>query len=122
MSKLTFEPLVLHRGAADWGLPMTHIITRQGADPYDRLANAAIAEIPSIQPYCMGASRTDLEYAETQLAYATLFTAAPVLLAALEEVLGWHDDADDPHKPIEVRASYMRARAAVALAKGEITE
>jgi len=40
------------------------------------------------------------------------------LLEALEDVLGWHDDADNLYKPIEVRAAYMRARAAIAKAKG----
>ena len=35
------------------------------------------------------------------------------LRAALKECLGWHDYADDMYKPIEVRAAYMRARAAL---------
>lgn len=47
-----------------------------------------------------------------------LATAAPDLLAALKDCLGWHDFADDLHKPIEVRAAYMRARAAIAKAEG----
>ena len=51
--------------------------------------------------------------------FARLFAAAPELLEALEDVLGWHDDADNLHKPIEVRAAYMRARAAIAKVKGE---
>jgi hypothetical protein len=29
---------------------------------------------------------------------------------ALRDCLGWHDYADDLHKPVEVRAAYMRAR------------
>jgi hypothetical protein len=29
---------------------------------------------------------------------------------ALRDCLGWHDYADDLHKPAEVRAAYMRAR------------
>lgn len=29
----------------------------------------------------------------------------------LRDCLSWHDYADDLHKPIEVRAAYMRARA-----------
>lgn len=79
---ITFDPITLHRGYADWGLPMSHVITRPGADPYDR--NAIIADIPSVQPYCMGASAADIEYADTQLAYATLFAAAPDLLKVAE--------------------------------------
>jgi len=35
------------------------------------------------------------------------------LRAALREVLSWHDYSNDMHKPIEVRAAYMRARAAL---------
>lgn len=116
---ITFDPITLHRGYADWGLPMSHVITRQGADPYDR--RGIIAEIPSVQPYCMGATPAEIAYADTQLAYATLFAAAPDLLSALVEVLGWNDDADNPHKPIEVRAAYMRAHAAIAKANGKET-
>jgi hypothetical protein len=29
---------------------------------------------------------------------------------ALRDCLGWHDYADDLHKPVEVRAAYVRAR------------
>lgn len=35
------------------------------------------------------------------------------LRAALRECLSWHDYSNDMHKPIEVRAAYMRARAAL---------
>jgi hypothetical protein len=35
------------------------------------------------------------------------------LRAALRECLSWHDYSNDMHKPIEVRATYMRARAAL---------
>jgi len=49
-------------------------------------------------------------------ATATLFAAAPDLAEALKDVLSWHDFADDMHKPVEVRAAYMRARAALARA------
>lgn len=49
-------------------------------------------------------------------ATATLFAAAPDLAGALKDVLSWHDFADDMHRPVEVRAAYMRARAALAKA------
>ncbi len=49
---------------------------------------------------------------------ARLIAAAPDLLAALEDCLSWHDFSDDLTKPIEVRAPYMRARSAIAKAKG----
>ena len=41
------------------------------------------------------------------------------LRAALREILGWHDYSNDMHKPIEVRAAYMRARAALDYRKME---
>ena len=40
-------------------------------------------------------------------------TESMKLRAALREILGWHDYSNDMHKPIEVRAAYMRARAAL---------
>lgn len=49
---------------------------------------------------------------------ARLIAAAPDLYEALKDVLSWHDFADDMHKPIEVRAAYMRARAALTRAGG----
>ena len=52
-------------------------------------------------------------------ANARLIAAAPDMLEALTDCLGWHDFADDLHKPIEVRAAYMRARAAISKATGE---
>lgn len=39
-----------------------------------------------------------------------LASAAPELREALRELLGWQDLANDLTKPLEVRASYMRAR------------
>lgn len=51
-------------------------------------------------------------------ANARLIAAAPELLEALEDLLGWRDDSNNLHKPIEVRAAYMRARAAIAKARG----
>jgi hypothetical protein len=41
------------------------------------------------------------------------------LAEALRELLGWHDDADNLHKPIEVRAAYIRARALLARIDGD---
>lgn len=39
-----------------------------------------------------------------------LAATAPELLQTLRELLGWQDLADDLTKPLEVRATYMRAR------------
>jgi len=54
-----------------------------------------------------------VQHGEALLAIAD---AAPDLAEALKDVLSWHDFADDMHKPVEVRAAYMRARAALARA------
>jgi hypothetical protein len=76
-------PWKLFVGHADWGMPMSHTIFPEGAaDDYGNV----IAEIPSVQPYCMGAKQKDIKRARVQAANANLIAAAPDLLAALEEL------------------------------------
>lgn len=55
-------------------------------------------------------------------ANAHLITASPALYQALAECLSWHDYSDDLTKPAEIRAAYMRARRALANARGEFDE
>ena len=74
-------PWRLHVGSADWGMPMTHIIYQDGAA---NIYENVIAEIPSVQPYCMGATKKDLRRSNVQSANARLITAAPALLPAVE--------------------------------------
>lgn len=69
-------------------------------------------------PPCYGSSAHVPVNLSGGSADARLVAAAPELVDALREVLGWHDDADNLHKPIEVRAAYMRARALVTRIDG----
>ena len=59
----------------------------------------------------------DMEYMEVPGEWLPPVTEAAAeiekLRAALRDCLGWHDYSNDMHKPIEVRAAYMRARAAL---------
>jgi len=55
--------------------------------------------------------------AEAEAKDAMLANAA--LREALKEVLSWHDYTDDMHKPVEVRAAYMRARATLAQSRSD---
>jgi hypothetical protein len=82
-----------------------------GADPYD--FELVIAEIMSVQPYCVGASRKDLERAAAQMANACLIASAPDLLAALCDL---HDAVNSGGYP---HVAMNAARAAIKLAKGE---
>ena len=70
-------------GHSDWGMPCSHIIVRKGETGNDM--DTWIAELLSVTPYCMGASRKDKARAGSQLANAHLIAAAPTLLEALRE-------------------------------------
>jgi hypothetical protein len=72
------EEWVLSRGWADWGMSCEHSITQGPTE---------IARIPSVTPYCMGASAKDVNYAAQQWKNALLLAAAPDLLAALKAAL-----------------------------------
>ena len=63
-----------------------------------------------------GADEIERKKAETASLLNTLAdarTESMRLRAALRDCLSWHDYSNDMHKPIEVRAAYMRARAAL---------
>ena len=85
----------------EWGIhwpPKTGWIKRLTGDP------AASVPMPGRTPVAMQLARkTRLELEQENVR----------LRAALHDVLGWHDYSNDMHKPIEVRAAYMRARAAL---------
>ena len=66
-------------GHSDWGLPTAHIIVREGDTGNDM--DTWIAEVPSVTPYCAGASHRDKTRASTQLANARLIASAPTLAA-----------------------------------------
>ena len=64
----------LNRGWADWGMPCEHSIFQ---------GEIEIARIPSVTPYCMGASAKDKDYAAQQWKNAQLLVAAPEMAEML---------------------------------------
>ena len=107
--KHTPGPWRLQRGFSDWGLPLQHDVF-VGPDESPQ----QIAGVPSITPYCLGASIKDREYAASQWANAQLIAAAPELLEALKDLLR---DAQDrlTEVPDEL---YHRCREIITRAEG----
>jgi hypothetical protein len=68
---------------ADWGLSTEHQICKC-ENPKDE--RDIVAYVPSIQPYCIGASRADKEYAREQANNAVLISEAPALKARVEKL------------------------------------
>ena len=110
------------RGLADLfeaGDAPRHVVLhmRAGADEIERLRDRL--EIDPSHPYDGIYARDEtIRGLEKQIAsllnlLADARTESMKLRAALHDVLGWHDYSNDMHKPIEVRAAYMRARAAL---------
>lgn len=71
----------LIRGMADWGISMEHQICKC-KNPKDE--RDIVAYVPSMQPYCMGASVADKEYARDQAQNALLISEAPTMKAKIE--------------------------------------
>ena len=86
---------------------------RAGADEIARLRAGGCARDQGTTQYCAEAAKKDAEIASLLNTLANARTESIKLRAALHDVLGWHDYSNDMHKPIEVRAAYMRARAAL---------
>lgn len=95
--------------------------TREVVTPGHRLFDILFAETlkrhPSMEHNEWGTQSEEAEKGRA-IFEATAEAFQADMLAALKDCLGWHDFADDLHKPIEVRAAYMRARAAIAKATG----
>ena len=72
---------------------------REAADEIERLRAGGCARDQGTTQYCAEAAKLAAENEK--------------LRAALRDCLSWHDYSNDMHKPIEVRAAYMRARAAL---------
>lgn len=87
--KHTPGPWECQTGHSDWGMLTAHVIVPEGETGNDY--ETWIAEVPSITPYCMGASRKDKERASSQLANARLIAAAPDMLAALSLLHKWFE-------------------------------
>lgn len=84
------------------------------ADAALQHANNILAKLDTIADLHarLSAETARADKAEAEAKDAMLANAA--LREALKEVLSWHDYTDDMHKPVEVRAAYMRARATLA--------
>jgi hypothetical protein len=55
----------------DWGMGICHSIISEDADPNHRHdLDVLLAEVPSMQPYCMGESSKNIEYAKSRKEFA----------------------------------------------------
>lgn len=76
------EKWVIHRGFADWGMGASHVITLEGEDPHNY--EQVIAEIPFVQPYCLGSSLKEREASKKQFERARLIAEAPEMYRLLD--------------------------------------
>ena len=97
---------------------------REVADQMDQQRETVLQILGQVGQLSDELERTKREAERAQDAYgvrflnyleetARLTDEIEKLRAALRDCLGWHDYSNDMHKPIEVRAAYMRARAAL---------
>ena len=109
MSGWTPGPWRVEKGHSDWGLPRSHAVIPDGGK-FD--FDGMIAEVHSLQPYCAGESKANIEKASTDIANANLIAAAPDLYEALADLVYAH----------EGQPGWGAARAALAKARGEGAE
>ena len=58
-------------GCGDWGMSISHLILPEDAEFYSRYdRDVLLAEIPSMQPYCMGETSKNEEYAKSRWEFA----------------------------------------------------
>jgi len=105
MDKATKGPWVIDYGYSDWGMPKTNLILNSAGD-----LEKPIAEIPSVTPYCMGASQKDIDTSRKAWANTRIIAAAPNMAAWIEKALPW----------VEIRAE--RLRTLLILARAEKDE
>lgn len=112
----TSEPWKLHRGFSDWGMSCQHdiYVGEEGQEHQ-------IAGIPSITPYCLGASEKDRKYAEEQWHNALLIYAAPEMYEAIkrqiENIEKWLETGK-PADEEESKSIYDQMVAAINKAEG----
>ena len=81
----TKGPWINHVGHSDWGLGCEHVIAREGVDQY--AWDESVCQVPSVTPYCMGASRKDRDRASSQFANAKRIARLPELERAYFEAV-----------------------------------
>jgi hypothetical protein len=79
MNKFTPGPWHSQLDGSDWGMPRNHAILSDGGE--------LIAEIHSIQPYCAGESRQNIDRVMRDMANARLIAAAPDMMELLERTI-----------------------------------
>ena len=82
-TKWTPGPWRVEKGRSDWGMPRSHAVVPDDGSGFD--FDGMIAEVHSLQPYCAGESKANIEKASTDIANAHLIAAAPDLYEALLE-------------------------------------
>ena len=116
MSKFTPGPWQLHRGFSDWGMPCQHdVFVGEDENPEQ------IAAIPSVTPYCLGASGKDRDLASRHWADARLIAAAPEIYEALRmalEVLHTAPMVGGAYHARRITEATKAAEAAIAKADG----
>lgn len=105
------EKWTLRYGSADWGLRGAHEILD---------GEEVIAIVEFNQPYCMGASRKDIEAYGKQKERAQMMSAAKELYAALDELVAQvrgecpsllsEDSGGDAELSMEIDAALAKAR------------
>lgn len=81
----TKGPWVNHVGHSDWGLECEHVIAREGVDQY--AWDESVCQVPSVTPYCIGASKKDKDRASSQFANAKRIARLPELELAYFEAV-----------------------------------
>jgi len=90
MDKATKGPWVIDYGYSDWGMPKTNLILNSAGD-----LEKPIAEIPSVTPYCMGASQKDIDTSRKAWANTRIIAAAPDMAAWIEKALPYIGEIRD---------------------------
>ncbi len=101
-------------GHSDWGMPCAHIIVRKGETGND--CDTWIAEVPSVTPYCMGASSKDKRRAATQLANARLMAASPDMFEVVRQFVAHYPVGINPNLDEAYWPLCQVARAAISRA------
>lgn len=108
MSKFTPGPWKAQFGSSDWGMPRSHAVLSSIGD--------LVAEIHSIQPYCAGESKKNIDRAMQDMVNARLIAQAPAMYEALQKILAIKRTVD--LNLFDIEAIHSIAEAALRAADG----